>query len=134
MKKKFLMLCVFSAVAMSGVSQTFKMLQSTIWYCVGNWQEGKHILMTTNQSSKYDSEVRFLPSGKLSRKAGSAIDSSYTYQYRKGIIKIDRSLSADNKTADQKTISFYKLNALEYGKTFELIPSTESEFNKPSEQ
>lgn len=114
-------------------SQTFKTLQSMPWYCVGNWGTHKHIMMTSAaEHAKYDTEVRFLKSGKLYRKSASLNDSSYTYVYKRAMFRIER--PADPKEEGAETVLYYRLNTLQHGKTYELIPITEADYNKPAEE
>ncbi len=132
MKKIVFLLAAF-CFTLECYSQTTKMLQSNMWYCVGDWENHKHILMTVSNHSKYDSEVKFLPSGKLVRISADEkkADSSYTYSVKKGIMKVDKTASA---SASEPKISFYKLNLLEYNKIYELIPKTEAEVKELEKQ
>ncbi|MGZ3885453.1 MAG: hypothetical protein ACXVPQ_03165 [Bacteroidia bacterium] len=132
MKTRIGLLLLFIGCALTIKSQTRKTLQSMPWYCVGDPAFHKHILMTSSEHSKYDAEVLFLKSGKLSRKISGSVDSSFTYEYKRAMIRVDRSLSPDTK--DPEKVSYYKLNTLEHGKNYELIPISEAEFNKPAEQ
>lgn len=122
-----------------------KQLQGKTWYVAGRLYIKKSLMLSTDPKSNYDWSTKFLTNGKVfmeeTTKESSFdangneigpglhyIDTTYKYEFKKDLIKIDYSLPAAHDEKPLTRISYYKIKELAGKKGYELTPIAETEF------